>query len=88
MSYSVNTLEPIDLLAFEETAPKSIGAKEDAIRTQLGLSPVRYYQRLNIAIDLPEVMAQYPQLTARLRRIRDQRATERTTGLSKETDYA
>ena len=79
-------LEPIDLLAFEETAPKSIGAKEDAIRTQLGLSPVRYYQRLNI--DLPEVMAQYPQLTARLRRIRDQRATERTTGLSKETDYA
>ena len=73
-------LEPIDLLAFEETAPKSIGAKEDAIRTQLGLSPVR--------IDLPEVMAQYPQLTARLRRIRDQRATERTTGLSKETDYA
>ena len=81
-------LEPIDLLAFEETAPKSIGSKEDAIRTQLGLSPVRYYQRLNIAIDLPEVMAQYPQLTARLRRIRDQRATERTTGLSKETDYA
>ena len=81
-------LEPIDLLAFEETAPKSIGAKEDAIRTQLGLSPVRYYQRLNIAIDLPEVMAPYPQLTARLRRIRDQRATERTTGLSKETDYA
>ena len=88
MSYSVNMLEPIDLLAFEETAPKSIGAKEDAIRTQLGLSPVRYYQRLNIAIDLPAVMAQYPQLTARLRRIRDQRATERTTGLSKETDYA
>ena len=88
MSYSVNMLEPIGLLAFEETAPKSIGAKEDAIRTQLGLSPVRYYQRLNIAIDLPEVMAQYPQLTARLRRIRDQRATERTTGLSKETDYA
>ena len=88
MSYSVNMLEPIDLLAFEETAPKSIGAKEDAIRTQLGLSLVRYYQRLNIAIDLPEVMAQYPQLTARLRRIRDQRATERTTGLSKETDYA
>ena len=81
-------LEPIDLLAFEEAAPKSIGAKEDAIRTQLGLSPVRYYQRLNIAIDLPEVMAQYPQRTARLRRIRDQRATERTTGLSKETDYA
>lgn len=70
-------LEPSDILSFEETAPKSIGAKEEAIRTQLGISPVRYYQRLNIVIDMPEMMAKYPQLTARLRRIRDQRATER-----------
>ncbi|WP_201779207.1 DUF3263 domain-containing protein [Corynebacterium mustelae] len=77
MSYSVNMLEPSDILSFEESAPKTIGAKEEAIRMQLGISPVRYYQRLNIVIDMPEMMEKYPQLTARLRRIRDQRATER-----------
>lgn len=80
MSYSVNMLAPLDLLAFESTAPKSIGAKEEAIRKQLGLKPIRYYQQLNNAIDTPEAMAKYPQLTARLRRIRDQRAQERDEG--------
>lgn len=70
-------LEPSDILSFEESAPKTIGAKEEAIRMRLGISPVRYYQRLNIVIDMPEMMEKYPQLTARLRRIRDQRAVER-----------
>lgn len=68
------------LLAFEERAPRSAGAKEEAIRTELGMSPVRYYQRLNVLIDIPEAMAAHPTLTARLRRIRDRRADERAEG--------
>lgn len=62
----------LDLLAFEEKAPRSLGAKEEAIR-ELGFTPVRYYQMLNIAIDDPTVIAEYPLLTARLRRRRDTR---------------
>lgn len=66
------------LLNFEEHAPRSLGAKEEAIRAELGISPVRYYQRLNLLIDAPAAMAAHPTLTARLRRIRDQRAEERS----------
>lgn len=65
------------LLSFEEHAPRSAGAKEEAIRTRLEMSPVRYYQRLNLLIDVPEAMAAHPSLIARLRRIRDRRAVER-----------
>lgn len=65
------------LLSFEERAPRSAGAKEEAIRAQLDMSPVRYYQRLNLLIDVPAAMAAHPSLMARLRRIRDRRAVER-----------
>ncbi|WP_231587492.1 DUF3263 domain-containing protein [Corynebacterium comes] len=65
------------LLDFEERAPRSAGAKEELIRKQLGMSPVRYYQRLNLLIDVPAAMAAHPVLLGRLRRIRDRRAEER-----------
>lgn len=65
------------LLAFEERAPRSAGAKEELIRSELGMSPVRYYQRLNLLLDVPAAMAAHPVLLGRLRRIRDRRATER-----------
>lgn len=65
------------ILEFERAAPRSVGAKEEAIREKLGLSPMRYYQKLNILIDAPSAMSAYPTLTARLRRIRDRRADER-----------
>lgn len=67
------------ILDFESSAPRSVGAKEEAIRARLGLSPMRYYQRLNVLIDVPSAMSAYPTLTARLRRIRDRRADERAT---------
>ncbi len=56
------------ILEFEATAPRGTGAKEDAIRTAFGISPVRYYQRLNIIIDAPEAMKVNPTLVSRLRR--------------------
>ncbi|AKK09776.1 DUF3263 domain-containing protein [Corynebacterium testudinoris] len=65
------------LLAFEERAPRSAGTKEEAIRAQLGISPVRYYQRLNLLIDVPAAMSAHPVLLSRLRRVRDRRAGER-----------
>ena len=82
MAYSLGMPDLSDpdarLLAFEERAPRSVGAKEEAIRAQLGISPVRYYQRLNLLIDVPAAMSAHPSLTARLRRIRDRRAVERS----------
>lgn len=59
------------LLDFEEKAPKSMSAKQEAIRKQLGLTPITYYQRLNMALDDPAMLEKYPQLIARLRRIRE-----------------
>ncbi|WIM67400.1 DUF3263 domain-containing protein [Corynebacterium breve] len=74
MAYSLSMLSDIDLtlLDFEARAPRSIGAKEEAIRSELGLSPVRYYQRLNMLIDDPTALAARPQLVRRLQRVRDQ----------------
>lgn len=68
-------MDPSDLaiLDFAGRAPRSLGAREDAIRTELGLSPFRYYQRLNALIDSPEALAERPQLVRRLQRIREQR---------------
>ena len=65
------------ILLFEENAPRSLGRKEEAIRAELGLSPTRYYQRLNTLIDVPEANAEHPLLMARLRRRRDMRAEAR-----------
>ena len=65
------------LLEFEKRAPRSVGAKEEAIKAEFGISPVRYYQRLNVLIDVPAAMREHPHLTARLRRMRNRRAAER-----------
>lgn len=48
-----------------------VGAKEEAIRCELGLSPARYYQRLNALIDRPEALASDPMTVMRLRRLRE-----------------
>jgi len=46
------------------------GNKEQAIRDELGLSPVRYYQLLVRLLDNPAALAADPVLVNRLRRIR------------------
>ena len=71
----MNPLSDLDaaILDFEETAPRSIGRKEEAIRAQLDISPVRYHQRLNVLLDVPAAHAAYPLLVSRLRRLRDAR---------------
>ncbi|APT89577.1 DUF3263 domain-containing protein [Corynebacterium sp. MSK006] len=74
MAYSLGMSTPAtdaDLLEFAEHAPRSPGARDEAIRERLGISPVRYYQRLNRLIDDADARAAHPLLIARLERLRD-----------------
>ena len=61
------------LLAFEAEWRRHAGAKEEAIRVELGLSPARYYQLLGRLIDTVEALEHDPMLVKRLRRVRDAR---------------
>jgi hypothetical protein len=65
------------ILAMERRGFTGPGAKERAIREQLGLAPVRYYQLLNALLDDPRALAHDPITVNRLRRIRDTRRAER-----------
>lgn len=53
------------------------GARERAIREQLGISPTRYYQILNALLDSPEALAHDPVTVNRLRRAREARRNRR-----------
>lgn len=65
------------ILAFESRWREHVGAKEEAIREQLELTPSRYYQLLGRLLDSRVALAHDPMLVKRLRRIRDQRAAVR-----------
>ena len=65
------------ILDFESRWGAHGGAKEEAIRTELGLAPARYYQLLGRLIDTEAALAHAPMLVARLRRIRDDRRSAR-----------
>ncbi|MCE0510582.1 MULTISPECIES: DUF3263 domain-containing protein [Microbacterium] len=65
------------ILALEGTWPRHDGAKEEVIRTQLGMSAARYYQLLGRLIDSEVALEYDPMLVRRLRRLRDSRAARR-----------
>ena len=65
------------ILALEGRSFSGPGAKERAVREQLGLAPVRYYQLLNALLDDPRALAHAPVTVNRLRRIRESRRSER-----------
>ncbi|GHA52672.1 DUF3263 domain-containing protein [Streptomyces anthocyanicus] len=65
------------ILALERRGFTGPGAKERAIREELGLAPVRYYQLLNALLDDPRALAADPVTVNRLRRVRQSRRTER-----------
>ncbi|MGQ4439683.1 DUF3263 domain-containing protein [Streptomyces violaceoruber] len=65
------------ILALERRGFTGPGAKERAIREELGLAPVRYYQLLNALLDDPRALAADPVTVNRLRRVRQSRSTER-----------
>lgn len=63
----MNTVEALDM---ERIWWPESGAKDEAIRERFGLSPIRYYQKLNAIIETPEALAIDAQTVNRLRRIR------------------
>lgn len=75
----MNDLAPREqaILALERRGFTGPGAKERAIREELGLAPVRYYQLLNALLDDPRALAHDPVTVNRLRRVRDARRSER-----------
>lgn len=70
------------ILDFEGTWAKHVGAKEEAIRQQLGLSPARYYQLLNRVIDDAAALEYDTMLVKRLQRLRAQRHDQNVTRTS------
>ncbi|GAB1336320.1 hypothetical protein ACE1SV_29100 [Streptomyces sp. E-15] len=65
------------ILALERRGFSGAGAKERAIREELGLAPVRYYQLLNALLDDARALAHDPVTVNRLRRVRETRRAER-----------
>lgn len=59
------------ILDFEAEWRRHAGAKEEAIRADLGISPSRYYQLLGRLIDTSDAQEHDPMLVKRLRRMRD-----------------
>jgi hypothetical protein len=74
------------ILAFERTWWRHVGAKEDAIRAEFGLSTARYYQLLNALIDTPAAVRHDPMLVGRLQRARDARTRARARRAFGSTD--
>ena len=68
------------ILRFEGEWRRHGGAKEEAIRADLGLSPARYYQLLGRLIDTAEAQEHDPMLVKRLRRLREARISARVHG--------
>ncbi|MFF0224897.1 DUF3263 domain-containing protein [Streptomyces sp. NPDC004629] len=65
------------ILTLERRGFPGPGAKERAIREELGLAPVRYYQLLNALLDDERALAHDPVTVNRLRRTRETRRTGR-----------
>ncbi|KOV66312.1 DUF3263 domain-containing protein [Streptomyces sp. MMG1121] len=65
------------ILALERRGFPGPGAKERAIREELGLAPVRYYQLLNALLDDERALAADPVTVNRLRRVRETQRSQR-----------
>jgi hypothetical protein len=66
------------ILELESRWWRGAGAKQQAIRDELGLSDTRYYQLLSELLDDPAAVAAEPALVNRMRRARDARRRART----------
>ncbi|HET6636341.1 MAG TPA: DUF3263 domain-containing protein [Streptomyces sp.] len=66
-----------DVLALERRSWPRAGAKERAIREDLGMSPTRYYQLLNALLDDERALRHDPVTVNRLRASREARRARR-----------
>lgn len=76
------------LLAFEAQSfvtpsRRHSGAKEEAIRAELGIAPARYYQLLGRLIETAEALEHDPMLVRRLRRMREAREAARAARVTR-----
>lgn len=71
------------LLSFEAEWRRHGGAKEEAIRAELGMPPARYYQLLGRLIDTAEALEEEPMLVRRLRRLREAREAVRAARVTR-----
>ena len=69
----------LEILAFERRWWQHAGAKEEAIRRELGLRPADYYQALSRLLDDPAALDADPGLIDQLRRLRATRHRRRTS---------
>lgn len=67
------------MLYLEQGFFKYAGVKDTQINTVLGMSPTRYYQKLNQLIDDPRALAWDPMTVKRLQRLRDARRAQRSS---------
>ncbi|GAA4911700.1 uncharacterized protein DUF3263 [Stackebrandtia albiflava] len=67
-----------EILAFEARFWRDAGAKEQALRDELGMTETGYYQALARLLDEPAALEHSPALVNRLRRARDRRRGWRT----------
>jgi hypothetical protein len=65
------TDQDVAALAIEARFWRHAGTKEDAIRGELGDTPMRHYQRIARLLDDPAALAHDPMTVGRLRRVRD-----------------
>ena len=71
-------LPPADPPKSMPAREQDAGAKEEAIRRELGVAPTAYYQLLSQLIDDPAAIAYDPMLVKRLQRQRASRHRQRT----------
>ena len=69
----------LEILALERRWWQHAGAKEEAIRRELGLRPADYYQALSRLLDDPAALDAEPALIDQLRRLRATRHRRRTS---------
>lgn len=66
-----------EILDFEARWVRHDARKEEAVRTELHITPARYYQLLGRLLESPDALAYDPVLIHRLRRLRDVRRERR-----------
>jgi hypothetical protein len=59
------------ILRFEELRPRNDRTKEAWIRTEFGISPTRYFQRLHRLVARPDVLEEFALVAHRVQRTID-----------------
>lgn len=66
------------MLTLDDTRFRHAGAKEAAIRDQFGISPTRFWQRVDWLLEQPEALEWDAQVVRRLGRLRAGRRGQRS----------